>query len=246
MRIAIAGGSGTVGRHVVEVVRAHGHESLVLARAEGVDLVTGRGLDLTGVDAVIDVSGTSTQSAKRSRGFFSAATGNLLAAGALAAVRHHVALSIVGVDRAPHGYYAGKAAQEQLIAAGRMPWTVLRATQFHEFAEQMVSNMRFARSVGVPSMRTRPVAARTVAERLVEVAEGEPEGFALEIAGPREERMAQMVRDLIAARGDGLRVLEVPLPGRFGRALRDGSILPSGSGAAYCAGPSFAEWLARS
>ncbi|MEJ6489516.1 NAD(P)H-binding protein [Leucobacter sp. USCH14] len=243
MRIAIAGGTGTVGRHVTAAAEGRGHEVRVLSRAAGVDLATGAGLDLTGIDAVIDVSGTTTQSESRARAFFEASTRHLLGAGRSAGVRHHVALSIVGVDRAPFGYYAGKAAQEHAVANGPLPWTVLRATQFHEFAAQMIDQMRYGPVVVVPKMRTRPVAARTVSEHLVRCAEESPAGFAPELAGPREDRMSRMVRALAAHRGIRAGVLEVPLPGRFGRALRDGGILPSDPADAVLEGPTFAEWL---
>ncbi|WP_053353399.1 SDR family oxidoreductase [Leucobacter musarum] len=241
--IAVAGGTGTVGTHVVEVAREQGFDVRVLSRASGVDLVSGAGLDLTGVDAVIDASGTTTTSAAKSRAFFAAASAALLAAGAAAGVRHHVALSIVGVDRAPHGYYAGKAVQETAVTAGTVPWSVLRATQFHEFAAQMIDRMRLGPWVGAPAMRSQPIAARTVAEHLVALAVGEPVGLAPDLVGPREERMAQMMRALLAHRGDGARVIELPLPGGFGRALRDGSILPSDPAHAEIAGPAFDAWL---
>src|SRR5690606_34015377 len=113
------------------VALERGHDILVLSRSEGVDLVSGSGVDLTDVDAVIDASGPSGGD---SRLFFEAATNTLLSAGAAAGVKHHVALSIVGAAKHPHGYYAGKALQEQLVERGRVPWTVVRTTQFFEFA----------------------------------------------------------------------------------------------------------------
>ncbi|MEU3473853.1 NAD(P)H-binding protein [Rhodococcus sp. NPDC006774] len=139
MKLAVAGGTGTVGVHVVEVARQRGHEVVVLSRSAGVDLVSGSGLSdaLAGVDAVVDVASTQTISAKESMSFFAAVTRNLLTAEGAAGVGHHVALSIVGIDRAPHSYYAGKVEQERIIRAGTVPWTILRATQFHEFAGQI-------------------------------------------------------------------------------------------------------------
>ncbi|WP_336658570.1 SDR family oxidoreductase [Leucobacter sp. USHLN153] len=245
MRIAVAGGTGTVGRLTVDVARELGHEVRVLSRATGVDLVSGSGLDLSGVAAVIDASGTTTTSAPRARAFFSATSRHLLDAGGRAGVGHHVVLSIVGSDRAPHGMYAGKAEQEAVVRASSVPWTVLRTTQFHEFAEQMIDRMRIGPFVGVPNMRSQPVAARTVAERLVSLAVGEPAGVAPALAGPREERMVDLVRRVLSHRGDRARALEVPLPGGFGRALRDGTILPRDPDHPEIAGPSFADWLSR-
>jgi uncharacterized protein YbjT (DUF2867 family) len=245
MRIAIAGGTGTVGRHVVDVAREHGHDAVVLSRSTGVDLAAGTGLGraLAGVGAVVDVTSVVTTSARVSRGFFTAVTGNLLAAGEDAGVGHHLALSIVGVDRAPHGYYAGKAAQEELVAAGRVPWTLLRATQFHEFAAQLHGRAVVGPLHVVPVVRAQPVAAREVAQRLVELAERGPAGRVPDLAGPEVLGMAGAVRAWARATGRRGPVLAVPLPGRFGRALRDGTLLP-GPGADRGELP-FDRWLTR-
>ncbi|MBB2902395.1 uncharacterized protein YbjT (DUF2867 family) [Kineococcus radiotolerans] len=228
MRIAIAGGTGTVGRHVVDVAREHGHEAVVLARSTGVDLVAGTGLGgaLAGVDAVVDVTSVGTGSARVARGFFTAVTGNLLAAEEDAGVGHHLALSIVGVDRAPHGYYAGKAAQEEQVAGGRVPWTLLRTTQFHEFAGQLHGRAAFGPVHLVPVMRSQPVAAREVAQRLVALAERGPAGRVRDLAGPEVLAMAAAARSWARATGRRGLVLALPLPGGFGRALRDGTLLP--------------------
>lgn len=241
MRIAVAGGTGVVGAHIVRVAEAAGHEVRALARSRGVDLLSGEGLDLSGVDAVIDASGPSTISAPRSVAFFRAATARLQAAERAAGVRHHLALSIVGAAGAPHGYYAGKAAQERLVAGGDVPWSILRATQFFEFAEQKA--VRLGPWDALPVMPSQPIAALTVAERLVELAAGEPVGDARDLAGPERIGIAEVARTVLAARGDGHRVVEVPLPGAFGRALREGAALPGPD--AMVAGPSLAEWLAR-
>ncbi len=160
-----------------------------------------------------------------SRAFFGAVTRNLLAAETAAGVRHHVVLSIVGVDDAPYSYYAGKVLQEQLVEAGHVPWTILRATQFHEFASQLYARTKVGPIVVVPAMQSQPVAAREVAERLVALAVGEPVGRATDLAGPRVERMSDMVRRWVKAAGRSGRVVEVPLPGAYGRAMRDGTLL---------------------
>jgi uncharacterized protein YbjT (DUF2867 family) len=243
-RVAVAGGTGTVGTHVVARVEELGHEALVLSRSRGVDLVTGAGIDLRGVDAVIDVGNVTTLSARRSRAFFEASTRTLLAEGRRAGVRHHVALSIVGIDAAPGGYYAGKVAQERAVRAGSVPWSVLRATQFHEFAAQTLRQAKVGPVVLAPRMRTQPVSTRELAAALVDLALGEPVGDAGEIGGPREERLADMVRAYLAARGRRERVLEVPFPGAFGRAMAGGDLLP-GPGARLGT-QTYAEWLATS
>lgn len=141
MRIAVAGGTGTVGRHLTDLARSAGLEPVVIGRSTGIDLLTGAGLPaaLAGVDAVIDVVNTPTLSAKASRRFFGTTTTTLLNAEADAGVRHHLALSIVNAATVSAGYYAGKALQEERVMRGAVPWTLLRATQFHEFAAQTLA-----------------------------------------------------------------------------------------------------------
>ncbi|OZE74478.1 3-beta hydroxysteroid dehydrogenase [Rhodococcus sp. 15-649-2-2] len=227
MKLAVAGGTGTVGVHVVEVARERGHDVVVLSRSAGIDLVSGSGLSdaLSGIEAVIDVASTQTISAKESTAFFSTVTRNLLTAETEAGVGHHLALSIVGIDRAPHAYYAGKVEQERIVRAGTVPWTILRATQFHEFAGQIRAQMSFGPVSVIPKMVSQPIAAREVAERLIDLAEQPPAGRVADLGGPREERMAEMVRrDARAVGARGL-VLEIPIPGAYGRAMRDGTLV---------------------
>ncbi|GHD52888.1 SDR family oxidoreductase [Mycetocola manganoxydans] len=244
MRIAVAGGTGVVGRHVVDIARERGNEVVILSRFTGVDLLTRTGLDqrLEGTDAVIDVTSILTQSGPKSRAFFSIVTANLLEAEKAAGVGHHIVLSIVGSDRAPFGYYAGKAAQEQLVTGGEVPWTILRATQFHEFAGQLYLRIKLGPVNIVPTMTSQPVAAREVAERLVELAEATPSGRATDIAGPEVLRMADMVTRYKKAIGAPGPVLEAPLPGGFGTAMRDGTLLPGPS--AELGSQTFADWVA--
>lgn len=241
MRVAVAGGTGLVGRQVVTLLEQAGHQAVPLARSRGIDLTTGTGLDtaLAGAEVIVDVSNVTTLSKKRSVRFFTEATSRLLEAGTRAGVRHHVALSIVGIDRVGLGYYAGKLRQEELIRAANLPWTVLRATQFHEFAEQLL-----ARSPGplvlVPRMRVQPVAAREVAARLVELALGPAAGMAPELAGPEVHELTGLVRQVIRARGGRRLVIGLRLPGAG--AAANGGLLPSGSD--YTRGSqTFEEWL---
>ncbi|WGX94949.1 SDR family oxidoreductase [Nocardioides sp. L-11A] len=244
MRIAVAGGTGLVGAMVVEEVRRSGATPVVIARSRGVDLTTGTGLAavLDGVDAVIDTSNVETMSAKRSVAFFETATGQLLAAGAAAGVRHHVALSIVGCDRVDLPYYLGKRRQEDLVAAGPLPWTVLRATQFHEFAGQIVDRSPRPIALGL-RMRTQPIAAREVAVELVATAVDRPAGLLPDLAGPRPEAMDVMVRRVLRARGSRRVVVPVPMVGRAGRQTRAGGLLPGPD--ATLGRETFDEWLAR-
>jgi uncharacterized protein YbjT (DUF2867 family) len=243
MRIAVAGGTGTVGRHVVDIARTRGHDVVVLTRSTGVDLTTGSGLApaLGGVDVVVDAASVSTQSARASKAFFGAVTTTLLAAEEEAGVGHHIALSIVGSAPAPFGYYAGKALQERLVSDGRVPWTILRATQFHEFARQLYGQVKLGPIILVPTMFSQPVAAREVGERLVDLAEGTPSGHATDLAGPEQLRMIDTVRAYAAATRGRAPILEVPLPGGFGKALRDGTIT-AGPGADRGT-QTYAEWI---
>ncbi|WP_448003428.1 SDR family oxidoreductase [Agromyces bauzanensis] len=243
MRIAVAGGTGTVGRHAVDVARERGHEVVVLARSNGIDLVSGVGLDdaLRGVDVVIDTSNLSSMSAKATE-FFTTVTRNLQAAERAAGVRHHVCLSIVGVDRAPYGYYAAKLAQERAVEAGEVPWTIQRTTQFHEFAGQMLKGLTVAGVHFAPRMRTRPVAAREVGERLVALAEGAPAGHATDFAGPRLERLEDMIRALAHATGVRGPVIPISLPLKQFAAMKRGAILPGPD--ATLGRQTFDEWVA--
>lgn len=227
LKIAVAGGTGAVGTHVVRVATERGHDVVVLTRSSGVDLVDGAGLAraLSGADAVIDVASKQTMSARESTGFFTTVTRNLLAAEMDAGVSHHVALSIVGSDKAPHAYYAGKVAQEKVIEEGTVPWTILRATQFHEFAGQLYGAVGIGRLVVIPKMRSQPIAAREVAERLVELAEGTPAGHVRDLGGPKEERMVDLVRRYAASLPERPWIVEVPIPGAYGKAMRDGTLL---------------------
>jgi uncharacterized protein YbjT (DUF2867 family) len=243
MRIAVAGGTGTVGRHIVDRLHTAGHEPVVLSRSAGVDLVDGSGLAdaIAGCAAVIDVAGTDTLSTAASIRFFGAVTRNLLAAERSAGVPHHVALSIVGAEQVAVNYYAGKALQERILAEQPGGWSLLRTTQFHEFAAQLAGRGAVGPLRLVPSMRSRPIAAGEVADELVALAEGAPQGVAPDLAGPREERMADLVRRYLRATGAGGRVLEFPFPGAWGRAMRDGTLLPAAG--ARLGTQTFAEWV---
>jgi uncharacterized protein YbjT (DUF2867 family) len=229
--IAVAGGTGVVGRRAVAALRERGAQVRVLSRDTGFDLLTGAGLDeaLDGVTAVVDVSNISTTKAKRSVAFFETATSNLLRAERRAGVEHHVTLSIVGSDRVDLGYYAGKRRQEELVRTGDVPWTILRATQFHEFAAQVAGQMR-GPVVVVPRMRTQPVAAAEVGDLLATLALDAPAGMAEELAGPEVHELPDLVRRLLRARHARRLTLPVRLPGEVGRGLAGGALLPRGDG----------------
>jgi uncharacterized protein YbjT (DUF2867 family) len=242
MYVAVAGGTGWVGRPVVEAVHANGDTPIVLARSTGVDLTSGRGLDgkLGGASVVIDVSNLQATSRKKSIAFFEAATSSLLAAEERAGITHHVALSVVGSDRVGFGYYLGKRRQEELVLSGRVPATVLRATQFHEFAAQLLARGRLLALV--PQMLSQPIAAREVADMLAGISREKPAGMMPELAGPRQERMPDMVRRLVRTRGQHRLVIPVTLPGAVGKAMAGGGLLPAGDGPR--GRQTFDQWLA--
>ena len=246
MRIAVAGGTGTVGRHVVRAAKAAGHDTVVLSRAAGVDLMNAAGLAdrLAGVDAVIDTSAPSTLSTKKAIAFFGTITHNLLAAERAAGVHHHVLLSIIGAADADSGYYAGKRLQEQQVISSGASWSLLRTTQFHEFAQQTVDRGTTLGVFLAPRMRSRPIAASAVATELVAVAADGPQGHVADLAGPKEESMPDLVRRYARTAGRHHPVLPVTVPGPMGRAMRNGGLLPH-PGARHDT-LTFDEWLAIS
>ena len=243
MRVVVAGGTGVVGSRVVEALRADGHDAVPLSRRTGIDLTTGEGLDaaLGGADAVVDTANVTTLSAEAATRFFEAATGNLAAAAARAGVSHLVLLSIVGIDRMPHDYYAGKLAQERVVEAADVPWTILRATQFHEFAGQLFDRAKAGPLHVAPRARVQPVAAREVGAHLAALAVGAPQGRAADLAGPREEALDEMVKAYARRTGRGGWIPSVSLPGAQMKAMRAGLALPGGD--AVLATQTFADWL---
>ncbi|GAB3893323.1 NAD(P)H-binding protein [Kibdelosporangium lantanae] len=243
MRVAVAGGTGLVGRMVVRDLERAGHVPVVLSRSGGVDLTTGKGLvgALRGSAAIIDVSNQNLIGRKAAVGFFETAARHLLDAGVEAGAGHVVTLSIVGVDDVDMGYYYGKRRQEELVSTGPLPWTILRATQFHEFPEPLLDHARGPVAV-VPRMLSRPVAAAEVAAELVQLVGKPAGGYVRPIAGPEELQMADMAKRVARARGYRKLVLPVRLPGRVGRAMTGGALLPKGP---YVEGrQTFAEHLA--
>jgi uncharacterized protein YbjT (DUF2867 family) len=216
----------------------------VVARARGVDVLTGEGLDdaLAGVDAVIDVSNVQAPDAQATQHFFAAATRNLLAAEQRAQVRHHVLLSIVGVHRIDgNAHYAGKREQERLVAAGPVPWTIVPATQFHDFAAMVT---RWTERNGVATIApllVQPIAPADIADVLAEVATGEPQGRFPDVAGPETQDLVDMARRTNEVRRRQVRLVPT-WSGLFGTAMAGDVLLP-GEGARI-APTTFDRWLA--
>ena len=247
MRIAIAGATGQVGRELGIAARKAGHDVVELSRATGVDLVAGSDAELdralAGAEVVVDVTNSPTVEQDGATAFFETVAERLGAAATRAGVTRTVLLSIIGVDRTPEdGYFVAKLAHERATRRHAPGVRVLRAAQFHEFAEQSLGWGRHGGVVTVPDMPVQPVALSEVVRELLELATAaEPVGPAtvVELAGPRREQLAELVARLVRARGEQLTVEPAPISD----AMRDGALLP-GPGA-IVAGPDFAEWLAE-
>ncbi len=251
-KIAVAGATGRVGRHVVEVLKAQGHEVVSMSRESGVDVVSGDGLAqaLSGVECIIDVATTPSPDQAAATQFFTAATRNLQEAGLRAGVQRIVVVSIIGADRFTAGYNVAKVAHERAMLAGPLPVRILRAAQFHEFVAQLVEWGRQGQVSYLPKMRTQLVAARTVAQALADLATAPEEAPAagsagapiLEIAGPREESLVDMAILFAARRGIPVRIEGVSDLADPNRDLfENGALLPGPD--ATLAGPTFEEWL---
>jgi uncharacterized protein YbjT (DUF2867 family) len=251
-KIAVAGATGRVGPHVVDVLKAGGHNVVAMSRSSGVDVVTGDGLAeaLEGVECVIDAASGPSPDQEAATEFFTAAARNLQEVGERAGVQRMVVVSIIGCDRFTAGYMAAKVAHERAMQPGPIPVRILRAAQFHEFVAQLVEWGRQGEVSYVQKMRTQLVAARTVAQALAGLATG-PEsapapgssGTSIpEIAGPREENLVDMAKLLVARRGDPVRIEGVSDPADPDRELYEtGALLPGPE--ATLAGPTFEEWL---
>jgi uncharacterized protein YbjT (DUF2867 family) len=244
MRIAVVGGTGVAGRQTIEALRRGGHTTVIIARSAGVDLITGDGLDkaLAGVDAVIDVSNLLGSDAASTRNLFETATNNLLAAEQRANVRHHVLLSIVGVDRINgNAHFAGKRAQEQLLETSPIPATIMRATQFHELAGSVVDWVRKNDVAVIPPLLVQPVAAADVGEVLAEIAVQPPQGRAVDLGGPEPQDFIDMARRTLSARGESIRLIPSWRGGFFGLDAAGEVLLPGPD--ARIAPTTFEAWL---
>jgi len=246
MRIAVIGGTGMAGRHTVQAIKGAGHQTAVISRSQGVDVTTGQGLDdaLLGVDVVVDVTNLLADDIEGTRRLFGAATRNLLAAEKRARVKHHILLSIVGIERIEaNAHYAGKRMQEELIQAGGVPYTIQRATQFHEFAEMVVGWTRQGDVAEIPPILVQPVAAADVGHLLAEIAGGKPRGRAVDLAGPGPEDLVDMAQRTLAARGQSIRLVPTWRSGVYGIEAAGEVLLPDPG--ARLATTTFDEWLGQ-
>jgi uncharacterized protein YbjT (DUF2867 family) len=244
MKIVVIGGSGLIGRGLVEILRARGHDAVPASPKSGVDTLTGRGLAeaLAGADAVVDVTNSPSFADDDVMRFFDTSTRNILAAERDAGVRHHVALSVVGTDRLPEsGYLRAKVAQEKLIAQGGVPYSILRATQFCEFVGAIAESCFDGSAIRVPPILMQPVAARDVSAALADVVLGAPLGGVSEIGGPEQIRLDELARQVMRARGDDRPIVGDPKAQYYGTPVDDRSLV-AGVGARLGA-TRFADWL---
>jgi uncharacterized protein YbjT (DUF2867 family) len=246
-KIAVAGATGRVGHHVVDVLQARGYDVVPMSRSQGVDVITGDGLAaaLAGVECIIDAATGPSPEQEPATTFFTTAARNLQEAGQQAGVQRMVLVSIIGTDRFTHGYGAAKLAHEQVTLAGPIPARVLRAAQFHEFVPLLMEWGTQGDVAYVPRMRVQSVAARTVAESVADLATAPEAGASRppfpEVAGPREESLVEMATLLAARRGYPAKVEGVTDPADQDGLNESGGLLP-GPGATL-AGPTFGEWL---
>ena len=220
------GGTGTLGRQIVEELRSRGHEVRVISRSAPdyrVDLTTGAGLDdaVSGCDVVVDASNNSTKNASAT---LVAGSRRLLAAGQRAGVAHHVCVSVVGCERVPMGYFQVKAAQEVAVTEGPVPWTIVRATQFHEYLAAMLGAGARYGLLPVPPGLVQPVASAEVARLVAQVAMRGPRRGRVEIGGPEVSAFRPLIKTWRRAAGKQAVLVPLPLPGALGRALRDGAL----------------------
>lgn len=244
MKIVVIGGTGLIGKRVVKNLRQHGHDALAASPSSGVNTVTGEGLApvLAGAQVVVDVANAPSWEDKAVLEFFETSGRNLLAAAAQAGVRHHVALSVVGTDRLlASGYFRAKLAQEKLIQASKIPYTIVRATQFFEFVGGIAQFATEGETVRVPPVRMQPIAADDVAAAVADVALAAPLNGMVEVAGPEPIRQDDLVRQFLNATGDGRTIVVDPKALYYGVAVNDQSLVP---GPHPRLGPTtFKKWL---
>jgi uncharacterized protein YbjT (DUF2867 family) len=229
LQIVVIGGTGLIGSKVVAILREQGHEAVAASPRLGVNTITGEGLAeaLAGASAVVDVSNAPSFEPAAVLEFFQTSTANLLAAEAAAGVGHHVALSIVGIDRSPdNGYFQAKLAQEKLIAAGPIPYSIVRATQFFEFIDGIADAATTGNEVHIPPVAFQPIAADDVARAVAGVALSAPLNGRVEIAGPEQLRFDDVIRRRLRARNDARQVIADPHASYFGAVPSEHSLVP--------------------
>ena len=246
MKIVVIGGTGLIGSKVVTKLNASGVEAVAASPNSGVNTITGEGLAqvLEGASVVVDVSNSPSFADAAVLAFFETSTRNILAAEATAGVKHHVALSVVGTDRlSESGYFRAKIAQEKLIKAGSIPYSIVHATQFFEFIKGIADLGTEGQTVRLAPVLIQPMAAEDVAAAVTRVAIGPPLNRMVEVAGPDQFRLDALVRRYLSARGDSRTVIADPLAPYSGAVLHERTLVPDDAqlGAIH-----FEDWLAQS
>jgi len=256
MKIVVIGGTGLIGTKVVNNLRQLGHEVVAASPATGVNTLTGEGLTeaLTGAQVVVDVANSPSFEDKPALDFFETSGRNLLAAEKEAgSVKHHVALSVVGTDRLTgsgagslSGYFRAKTAQENLIKASGIPFTIVHATQFFEFVKSIAQPSAGSSTIRLSSVLMQPIASDDVATAVTDTALGQPINGMIEVAGPDRIRQDELVRRYLSATGDDRQVVTDDKAGYFGIQVNDESLIPSAGGDARLGPTHYDDWLKRS
>jgi uncharacterized protein YbjT (DUF2867 family) len=244
MNITVIGATGQIGSRVVDLLKNGGHDVVAASRESGADVLTGDGLAeaLTGAQVLVDVTNSPSFDDEPVMDFFTRSSANLVAAAKAAGVGHYVALSIVGADRLPEsGYLRAKVVQEKAIADSGLRYTVVRATQFHEFAEMITGSLVVGDEVRAPDARIQPIAAAEVAAEVARAAADEPVNGVINIGGPEKISFADMARAVLAKQGDRRPVVVDPQATYFGTPVDQNSLV-TGDGAVI-AKTTFAHWL---
>jgi uncharacterized protein YbjT (DUF2867 family) len=229
MKIVVIGGTGLIGSKLVSKLAGDGHDAVPASPNSGVNTVTGEGLAevLAGAQVTVDVSNAPDWDDDAVMSFFQTSTRNLLEAEAAAGVGHHVALSVVGTQRlAESGYFRAKIAQEELIRGGSIPYSIVHATQFFEFIKSIAAAATDGNEVHLPPALFQPMAADDVASGVARVAEGSPVNGIVEIAGPEQFRLDELIRDVLKERNDPREVITDPQAGYFGITPAERTLLP--------------------
>jgi uncharacterized protein YbjT (DUF2867 family) len=246
MKIVVIGGTGLIGSKLVACLTEEDHEAVAASPDTGVNTLTGEGLVevLQGASAVVDVSNSPSFEDQAVMEFFTTSTTNLLAAEADAGVRHHVALSVVGTERLTEsGYFRAKIAQEQLIADSTIPYSIVHATQFFEFVKSIADEATDGDTVRLADVLIQPMAADDVAAAVCEIVQRPPAEGIIEIAGPEEFRLDELIRQSLTAKGDPRTVVADPKARYFGAELGERTLLPTN--ALHVGEIRFKDWLAK-
>lgn len=245
MRITVVGATGQIGSRVVRLLRDAGQDVVAASLSTGVDVLSGDGVAeaVAGAEVLVDVTNSPSFDDEPVLRFFSSAATTLVAAARHAGVGHYVALSIVGADGLPDsGYMRAKTVQEEIIRSSGLPFTIVRATQFHEFAEMIVGSLRVGDRILVPDAGIQPIAAADVAAKLVAVALAEPVNGIVDIGGPEKMSFAELAAAVLAAAGDRTEVVVDDSATYFGAAVDHHSLVTS-DGTGERSETTFAEWL---